>query len=49
MKVEKIMTIKERLSKRFTNWAEKNMSYSAKEVMIKSGCPSHPYLCYEGV
>jgi hypothetical protein len=29
-------SLKERFTNRFTNWAERNMSYVAKEVLIKS-------------
>jgi hypothetical protein len=42
MNKEKYKTIKERLAKRFTNWAEKYMSMSVKEVLIKS--VARPYL-----
>jgi hypothetical protein len=39
---DKFMTMKERLMKRFTNWAERNMSSGAKEVLIKSVARSIP-------
>jgi hypothetical protein len=33
---ERFKSTKERLVKRFSNWAEKHMSTGAKEVLIKS-------------
>jgi hypothetical protein len=34
--------MKERLTKRWTNWVEKNMSTGAKEVLIKSVAQAIP-------
>jgi hypothetical protein len=42
MKKEKLTTLKERLTKRCTNWAGRNMSSRAKEVMIKSVAQAIP-------
>jgi hypothetical protein len=48
MNKEKFMTVKERLAKRFTNWAEKYMSGS--EVgSDKISSPSHTHLCHGGI
>jgi hypothetical protein len=33
---DRFVTMKEKLTKGFTNWAERNMSSGAKEVLIKS-------------
>jgi hypothetical protein len=38
----KFKTTKERLSKKFTNWAERYMLVSAKEVLIKSVAQAIP-------
>jgi hypothetical protein len=35
MKKDKFVSLKERLTKRFTNWVERNMSLGAKELLIK--------------
>jgi hypothetical protein len=42
MKNDKFSSTKERLVKRFTNWAEKNMSIGAKDVLIKSVAQAIP-------
>jgi hypothetical protein len=39
---EKFKSTKERLVKRFSNWAEKHMSTGAKEVLIKSVAQAIP-------
>jgi hypothetical protein len=36
MNKDKFSSTKERLIKRFTNWAERDMSTGTKEVLIKS-------------
>jgi hypothetical protein len=38
----KFVSLKERLTKRFTNWAEKRMSSGAKEILIKSVAQAIP-------
>jgi hypothetical protein len=42
LKKERFLTMKERFTKRFTNWAERNMSSGAKEVLIKSVAQAIP-------
>jgi hypothetical protein len=42
MKKERFKSIKERLSSRFSNWAERYMLGGAKEVLIKSVAQAIP-------
>jgi hypothetical protein len=42
MKMEKFQPIKKRFTKRLTDWSEKYMSSSAKEVLIKSVAQALP-------
>jgi hypothetical protein len=42
MKKDKFTFVKERLTKRFTKWAEKHMSTGAEEVFIKSVTQATP-------
>jgi hypothetical protein len=49
MKKEKFMAMKERLTKGFTNWAEKYILVGAKEVLIKSVAQAIPANIHYGV
>jgi hypothetical protein len=48
MEKDKFTSVKERLTERFTNTAEKHMSTGAKDVLIKSAAQVIPTYVMEG-